>query len=161
MAGTRKRHGVAPLLSLSPMLTLLVCPSVGANECPNERVQCSEGPVMKVSSCSTCALNGSPNMHSYIEGGESHKGPPCPCTATAPGECKIPSTMCKDADNGNWDKLLLWRLNTTQGEAGRTDLSCWLQDDKGVALKWTFPISWDPCYTERPQERLPRPFCPY
>ena len=138
MAGTRKRHGVAPLLSLSPMLTLLVCPSVGANECPNERVQCSEGPVMKVSSCSTCALNGSPNMGSYIEGGESHKGPPCPCTATAPGECKIPSPLCKDADNGNPEKLLLWRLNNTQGQAGRTDLSCWLQDDKGVALSGPF-----------------------
>ena len=30
MAGTRSRHGVAPLLSLSPMLTLLICPSVDA-----------------------------------------------------------------------------------------------------------------------------------
>ena len=90
MAGTRKRHGVAPLLSLSPMLTLLVCPSVDANECPDEPVQCSEGQVMKVSSCSSCALNG--NKYDSV-------GEPCTCTGSK-GECALPSTLCHDADNG-------------------------------------------------------------
>ena len=134
MAGTRKRHGVAPLLSLSPMLTLLACPSVGANECPDG--PCSEYPphecpncasaapgaewhVMKVSSCSTCALNGNQN---------DYAGEPCTCKG-GEKECTLPSTLCKEADNASWDKLLLWDLGT-----GRTFLSCWLLDDNGVAL---------------------------
>jgi len=124
-AHTRRWYGA------TAMLTLLVCPSVNAdasNECPDEPVQCSDGKIMKVSSCSSCALNG--NKSNLV-------GQPCTCTGSY-HDCALPSTLCQDADNDSWDKLLLWNLGTqTQGEGGRADLSCWLLDTNGGALSGT------------------------
>ena len=83
---------------------------------------------MKVSSCSSCALNG--NKSNLV-------GQPCTCTGSY-HDCALPSTLCQDADNDSWDKLLLWNLGTqTQGEGGRADLSCWLLDTNGGALSGT------------------------